>query len=380
MFALPTYVGSAQRVVATLVATALILMSLGIYSTQAEAANVREFSDLLTDSAPSSASDHTFVWTAVNGIGSTATITLTFPTAPDSFNFGTVGNDDIALIDDGVTLTGGGADYQVDVLAYPTIQLVMTGTAIAAGSTTTVQIGSNAGGSGDQITNPATSNTSYEILLDSGASDTGQTRVAIVDTVTVTAQVPTIFDFTVTGFPNGTGMNVNGTSTTGTSSATEIPFGDVSNGIIETIAQRLNVSTNARNGFVVTVEQDQNLLSSTGADIDGFQDGNYQNTPIAWAGPTPDVNDENTWGHWGITSSDDLNSGEFITCAASSSYGCWVAASSTPREIFAHDGPADGTTRFIGSTTVGYQIEITGLQEAGDDYTTTLTYIATPTF
>jgi hypothetical protein len=31
-------------------------------------------------------------------------------------------------------------------------------------------------------------------------------------------------------------------------------------------------------------------------------------------------------------------------------------------------------------TEVGYKIEITPLQEAADDYTTTLTYIATPTF
>ena len=45
-----------------------------------------------------------------------------------------------------------------------------------------------------------------------------------------------------------------------------------------------------------------------------------------------------------------------------------------------HDGPADGVTEDIGRVTVGYQIQITALQEAGDDYNTTLTYIATPTF
>jgi hypothetical protein len=29
---------------------------------------------------------------------------------------------------------------------------------------------------------------------------------------------------------------------------------------------------------------------------------------------------------------------------------------------------------------IGYQAQITALQEAGDDYSTTLTYVATPTF
>jgi hypothetical protein len=139
------------------------------------------------------------------------------------------------------------------------------------------------------------------------------------------------------------------------------------------MAQRLNVTTNARNGFVVTVEQDQNLLSSTGADIDGFIDGAYTNTPAAWAAPTNSIANENTWGHWGLTSDDDINTSEFGSAL-------FVAASTTPRQIFSHAGPSDGVTNDIGSTTIGYQIQISPLQEAGDDYTTVLTYIATPTF
>jgi hypothetical protein len=140
------------------------------------------------------------------------------------------------------------------------------------------------------------------------------------------------------------------------------------------MGQQLSVTTNSRNGFVVTVEQDQNLLSSNGADIDGFKDGAYTNTPTAWTSPTNVITNENTWGHWGLTSEDaDLNSDEFGSAL-------FVAASSTPRQIFSHSGPADGTTANMGRTEVGYQIEITPLQEAGDDYNTILTYIATPTF
>ena len=139
------------------------------------------------------------------------------------------------------------------------------------------------------------------------------------------------------------------------------------------MAQDLSVLTNATNGFVVTVEQSQNLLSSTGADIDGFADGAYNNTPIAWTAPTAQLANEGTWGHWGLTSEDNLNTDEFGT-------DLWVAASTTPRQIFHHNGPADGVSANSGSTRVGYQVQISSLQEAGDDYTTTLTYIATPTF
>ncbi|MEM9336478.1 MAG: hypothetical protein AAGA35_01310 [Patescibacteria group bacterium] len=376
MFALPTYVGSAHRVVAMLVASALLLLSVGVYTHSAEAANVVGFQDTLTDSAPSAGSDHELEFAVVDSVLAAETIVLTFPVAGGEFVFGGVGADDVAVLDDGVLLTGGGTDYTA-VVASPTVTITMVNP-IAAGSTTTVRIGANAGGSGDQITNPSTSNTSYEITLTAGDQDTGATRVAIVDTVLVTAEVLTSFDFTVSGLATST--PVNGTSTTGSTTPTAIPFGVVTQDIIETLAQRLNVSTNARNGFVVTVETDQQLSSASGADIDGFSDGTYVNTPGDWADPAETILQEDTYGHWGLTSADDLNAGEFQGCPAAATEGCWVAASTTPRQIFEHDGPADGTTNSVGSTTVGYQIEITGLQEAGDDYNATLTYIATPTF
>ncbi|NCO62191.1 hypothetical protein GW879_01920, partial [Candidatus Kaiserbacteria bacterium] len=121
-------------------------------------------------------------------------------------------------------------------------------------------------------------------------ADTGRTRVAIVDTVLVTASVDTTFDFTVSGLATSTA--VNGTSTTGLTTATTIPFGVLTSGAVKTMAQKLDVVTNARNGFVVTVEQDGNLQSSTGADVDGFIDGAYTDTPAVWAAPTNNIADE----------------------------------------------------------------------------------------
>ena len=133
------------------------------------------------------------------------------------------------------------------------------------------------------------------------------------------------------------------------------------------------MTTNATNGFTVTVKENQHLLSSTGADIDNFKDGADTATPVVWTAPLGTLGNENTYGHFGITSSDDINSSEF---AGAKFAGNIVA----PRSIFSHTGPSDGTTANIGQVDVAYKIAITTLQEAGTDYSNTLTYVATPVF
>ena len=192
----------------------------------------------------------------------------------------------------------------------------------------------------------------------------------------MTANVATQLTFTVSGVANGATVNGSPTTTATTTTSTSLPFETLSAGVSKTLAQDLTVLTNAIGGYVVTVEQSQNLLSSTGADIDGFANGAYTDTPTAWVAPSNNISQENTWGHWGLTSDDlDLEgAGNNFTA------NTWVAASSTPRAVMAHDGPSDGSTAGIGAARVGYQAQITALQEAGDDYNTSLTYIATPTF
>lgn len=368
-----TSVEALHRVVAMLVAAAVLVVSVGFYST-ADAANLTLVSNTLSDSDVSALSNHTVRFTLATssaGVASAQTIVVTFPAG---FTLGSVALGDIDLSIDGVdqTLAGAAAlnTWGVGVAGQNITFTAGTGTAIAtATDAIIIRVGTNATGGTNRVTNPTAG--SYEFLVTAGA-DTGRTRVAILDNVDVTAIVNTSFTFTVTGLATTTA--VNGTTTTGSTTATAIPFGVLTAGEIKTLAQRLNVTTNARNGFVVTVEQDQNLLSSTGADIDGFIDGAYTNAPAGWVAPTNSISNENTWGHWGLTSEDsDLNADEFGSAL-------FVAASTTPRQIFAHTGPSDGTTADIGVTDIGYQIQITPLQEAGDDYSTILTYIATPTF
>ncbi len=370
MFANATNVGIAQRVVATLVACALVLASIGVYS-NAQAANLTQISDTLSDSDLSVTSSHTIAFTIPVGssLGNGDTTTITFPAGFTGIAANVVSGD--------VVVTVNGTPDAVGTFSAVGQVISFDGVAATAGQEVVVAIADT------NITNPGSAG-SYEIVVDTPA-DTGKTRVAIIDNVLVTAIVTTSFDFTINGIATSS-ANINGTTTTGSTTATTIPFGVLVAGQTKSLGQRLNVTTNARNGYVVTVEQDSNLASSNGADIDGFIDGAYTDTPTDWNAnfPSNALLDENTWGHWGITSTDGNLQGAGTAFTGTNQY---IAASTTPRVIMAHDGPADGSTGTItaagddvGQTYIGYQIRITPLQEAADDYNTTLTYIATPTF
>lgn len=359
MFVLSRNVSAGQKAIATLLAAALLLMALGAHS-YAQAANVTDVYDLLSDSDRSADSNHTISFVTPTGITVGQTVTYTFPVG---FDFTGVTTGDFAA-----TLPDANWTESVNT-GTRVITLTRTVSPVAAFATTTLVInGSN------KINNPSTAG-SYEIDIAGTMTDRGHTQVAILDNVLVTAQVNTTFTFTVNA--RATSTLVNGETTTKTSSSTTIPFGTLVSGVPQTIAQNLVVATNAINGFVVTVEEDQHLLSSTGADIDNFENGNNAATPATWSAPTNNVALENTWGHWGVTSSDNDT-----TRTAGDEFAAneWQGVSTTPQVVFSHTGPADGSTAGVGSTTVGYRVEITALQEAGDDYSTILTYIATPTF
>lgn len=370
------------KTIATVAGFAIILWSLGLPSLRfADAANITDVSDTLSDSAPSALSNHTISFVTPTGVANGGTTTIAFPAGFTTISSIVATDIDFATTSD--MTVGDDCTGSERVRAFDSGQNLVfvfcpgDGGSLAAGATTTIEIGTNAtfGTTGtNRITNPAAEG-SFEIGFTVGASDAGWTRVVILSDVLVTAAVDTIFTFAVAGLPAGTA--VNGTTTTGSTGSTTIPFGTLTSGVATTTAQRLTVNTNASNGYVVTVQLDQALQSSTGADIDGFAQGSYTNTPIAWAAPTNLVGSENTYGHWGITSDDDTT-----TRDAGDEFNAneWASASTSPRVVMSHTGPANGTGTGTGTTTVGYKVQIGGLQEAGDDYTATLTYVATPTF
>lgn len=370
----------ATAVVASL---AILLWSIGVPSIGlAQAASLTSVSDTIGDSAPNATTDHTIAYTipaASGGVESGETITVTFPADFTGTSSVSVADVDLEVNSADQTLTAGApgaAEWQFS-WSGQTLTLTSGGAGAVANATDpiVIQIGSSADSGTDRLINPGTEG-SYEISIVSGTggnNDNGFTRVAIIDAVTVTAAVDTIFTFAVSGTAAGT--SVNGDTTTGNTTTTTIPFGTLSPGSATTSAQALTVNTNAANGYVVTVQLDGYLESSTGATIDNFQDGSDTNTPGTWASPAGTLGSANTYGHWGITSDDSATTR--VTEFGASEY---VAATTSPRVVMSHTGPANGTGVGVGTTTVGYKIEITALQEAGDDYEATLTYIATPTF
>lgn len=355
-----------------LVACALVLWSVGVSATTAQAANLVSVSNTLSDSGPSvtSAHDIRFTIPAGSSLASGQQVSITFPA-------GFTGVSSLVTGNLTVTVNGGAATHTgFSAVGAPTI--TFAGITATSGDIVRVRIADGV------VTNPAVIN-SYEftISLANAGADIGRTRVAIVNYVTVTAIVETLFEFQVFGL--ATTSVVNGTSTTGSSTPTQIPFGVLNHGVVYTLGQELTVRTNARNGFVVTVEQDGGLRSSNGADIDSFTNGTNVSVPAAWVAPNALINpaasllNENMWGHWGLTSNDASINGidEFNTGGGGDR---WVAASTTPRAIFTHNAPADGVTQNYGLARVGYRVQISPLQEAAADYQTTLMYIATPTF
>jgi hypothetical protein len=372
-----------QRGIATLLAIALVLWAVGVHMfTSVEAANLLYVKDTLSDSDTNSVSNHTFNFVLPSEVDAGETVVVTFP---NEFNIATSGVTfaDVDFEVNGVdkTVVAGApaaAQWGFSTSSQNIIFTAGVGETIATSATVTIKVGTNADGPGvNQVKNPGTID-SYEFTIVSGGSPsaTGQTRVAIVDNVLVTADVSTTLTFTVNGTTTGVTVNGSAVTTGAVSTSNTLPFGNIAVATPETLGQDLTVATNARNGYVVTVEQDANLQSSTGADIDGFIDAAYTNTPTAWVAPSNNINNENTWGHWGLTSTD----GTLLGAGPDFGSDQWVAASTSPRAIMAHSGPSDGTTEDIGRATIGYQVQITALQEAGDDYSTVLTYIATPTF
>ncbi len=376
---------SVQMAFVLIVAVLLWATGAPLLVPKTKAAALTEVSDTLTDSDLGVTSGHGFAFTvetALDDLGGADTIQVVLDPVTSLFQI-----TDLDVADftgesglNVVAACGGGTDEFTLATTTESFTLTMcVGDTVATSTPVTFTLASST----SIITNPSAGD-SYVIRITtrnqgSTVLDAADTRVMILDDVTVTASVDTIFEFTVNGLASGT--SVNGDTTSTSTSATAIGFGTLTPGSEVIAGQRLNVETNARNGFSVTVKQDQNLTSSTGADIDMFDNGNGQATPIAWSPPDNTLGSENTYGHFGITSEDSTlspSNPNGVDAFGTQLYG--GNFSTTTLEVFYHDGPADNATADEGETDVAYQIEIETLQEAGIDYTATLTYVATPVF
>ena len=372
MFVLTTNNSVVDRGIAAVLAIALVLWAVGAHYT-VQAAGLTAVSNVLSTSAPGEVADHTISFTlpdnapGATGIDADDQIRITFPAG---FTIGALVDGDFA-----VDLGSGDEPVPANVTQGATGQ-VITLTSVSAtaaqADVATIVI------SNGKITNP-TATGSQEILIevyDEGTTlqDSASTMVFISDQVIVTADVDPIFEFEILGVAAVTTIDAEDTDVT--TSTTTIPFGTLAPAVAKVAAQELRVVTNAVGGFAVTVETDQQLTASNNADIDSFVDGADTSAPTAWAAPTGTIGTEDSYGHWGFRTSDATN------IAQTYANGAYTALFTTPTEVFTHTGPTDGVNspEDAGFTQVMYKAQIMSFQEAADDYTATLTYIATPTF
>ena len=353
----------------------------------ARAANLSNISDTLTNSNNGSFSGHTIVYTDATSTTGGQTITVTLD--QDNHWFTEVGDPATSTHFSLSYLNGTTTPVAIVASCTTGPQTTLTATGntgnltfalcpsvyIPGGSTITIAMATTA----QVFINPATTS-SPRILVGGTQLNSGETRVAILPNVTLTAAIATTFTFTVSGMATGT--VINGTSlatTTGTSATSSLPFGTLVAGQSYILGQTLNVTTNARNGFAVTVQENQPPTSGAGAYINLFANGATTTYPISWVAPTGILNQINTYSHFGITSDDALE-GATSTFEFAGPNSVYVGNIIQPRTVFAWNGPADGVTQNYGVAHVGYRMQITPLQPAGNDYTNTITYVATPTF
>lgn len=341
-----------KKIIVGILVFALTLIG-GVYPEIGQAASYESISDTISDSDLSATGvTHTIVASTTVTITAGGYIEFVFPAAFTSVSFS-----NLTCPGSGTASSTGtntvGCVYASDLAATST-SFVLTGT-------------TNPSDDGSQTINVYSRNSGGTEL------EKGQAMVAIIDDVTVTATVDATLTFNIDGL--ATSSHVNGVVTTGSSTHNTLAFGTLTVGASSSLGQLLKVTTNAAYGFTVTVEQDQDLLSSNGADIDAFIDGTAASTTaVAWVSPTGTLGSEQTYGHFGFTAADtSLSIASFGSENHKGFYG------TDPQEVMYHNGPADGSTDYIGSSTVAYTVEINALQEAGD-YTNSLTYICTPTY
>ena len=238
---------------------------------------------------------------------------------------------------------------------------------------------------------------SYKIIvqhLDGSNNVIDQTTVAVglIESVRVTATVAPQISFSIASQASAlTRCNV---ATTITTSAAAVPFGDLTGVAPAVGAHLLSVTTNAANGYAVTVrENDQLGLDSKTCTTDGSGDNECINDASGAGSMSHTASDEwsaatssNT--EYGFGYSLQSNTGSPTLAFAHNASGggscgtntnCWkhfadAQASEVTQQIASNSSPT-GNDAFY----VCYKVNVPATQVAGN-YDNNLTYVATATF
>ena len=322
-----------------LVALLLVMLPTSV----AWAASLSKMSDELSTIKASTAANHTIKFRISTGAALDSTITITFPAG---FAMGSVAFGDIDLSHGAIT----GAETEETLAAAATTTIwgaavsgqVLTLTApsssgtIAANDYVIVEIGTNASGGSNQITNPSAG--THQIDIGGTFGDTGSLAVVIVadNQVAVTGTVLPTLSFSL--------------------SANAAAFGNLSSASVATAGTNitLTISTNGTDGYTVTVKDEgdasdpglwsaaaNNLIASSTATLAAGTEG------------------------YGIQAS---GSGATVASPYNVSGVNVGALSRTAQTLATNTGPANGDT-----VIVTHKAAISNITEPGD-YVDTITY------
>jgi hypothetical protein len=167
--------------------------------------------------------------------------------------------------------------------------------------------------------------------------------------------------FTISGLGSGTATE--GITTDAATTPTSIPFGELLFDTETETAQRIQVTTNATEGYQLFVYERQGLLHYTGDQIDPVTGTNV--APATWAAGCSSV------GCYGYHPGDDTLSGGSTRFSTDNTYAQFDG---TAREVAYSPVPVDTET-----IDMVYKIEVTD-QQIGGQYAGTISYIITPVF
>ena len=238
----------------------LLIVSLNIFvAPGVKAGEVTNEKDIMTNLTAAEDSDHTISFVLENAIvddGSTITITfpagflLTDPITEDDVDISgsTTGEMTTAADCTGAEEVGVGVADQIITFT------ICTGDNgdLAGSETVTIEIGTNATSSGtgaNQIVNPSAGNDKKISIGGSSGADSGSLAVSIIadDSVTVSATVDPTFTFAI--------------------DSTTCELGTLSTGSVSDCTYTITTTTNAEDGYTITIIEDGNLRDGT-PDID----------------------------------------------------------------------------------------------------------------
>lgn len=356
---------------------------------QAFAARPDSLKDVISDSRPSTAANHTITLDQATGGDFSAgdTLVLTFNTSFDTSGFAstdaldydiTINGTEETIVDS--TDACAGDTIEITTVAADVFTFTACGAFIgeAAGTVIVIEIGTHAtsGGTGNtQIVNPAAG--TYNLAVDTTDEDSQDTIIVVTSAITVSATIDETLTNTVAAVVSGSCTTTGGTTITST--ATTIPYATISTEAFYDICQQLTVATNAAGGYTVTVYSVAGLDSGANAFAVGACDGACTLTsPDAWATATNNgyaICVDDSTGNAGATA----NAG-WDTAAEQCGGGTQkfelvadLSGSQVPSTIMSS---AAGVTDV---SLVGWRLSADATQAAGA-YTGTVDYITTGTF